>query len=48
MHCAWLPLLKHFTNGINVPERSAPQAMPAKRGGGNVEKKKWGEVEQVT
>lgn len=19
MHCAWLPLLKHFTNGINVP-----------------------------
>lgn len=25
MHCAWLPLLKHFTNDIRVPERSAPR-----------------------
>lgn len=25
MHCAWLPLLKHFTNGISVPEHSAPR-----------------------
>lgn len=32
MHCAWLPLLKHFTNGINVP--SAQFLGCANRAGG--------------
>lgn len=32
MHCAWLPLLKHFTNGINVP--SALVLGRANRAGG--------------
>lgn len=34
MHCAWLPLLKHFTNGISVPGRSAPRpCQPSVAGG---------------
>lgn len=34
MHCAWLPLLKHFTNGINVPSALVlGRASRAGRGG---------------
>lgn len=32
MHCAWLPLLKHFTNGINVLS-TLVLAVPTERGG---------------
>lgn len=44
MHCAWLPLLKHFTNGINVLSTLVLGRANGERGGRETEER--GEVEQ--